>query len=65
MRVANARIAIGSSDSTLEIERTFTGGLAGSIVGLIAVVLAVTLVFGLIAIYTVEWLSQVRRGSDA
>ena len=65
VRVANARIAIGSSDSTLEIERTFSGGLAGSYVGLIAVVLAVTLVFGLIAIYTLEWLSQVRGGSDA
>ena len=64
VRVANARVAITSSDSTLEIERTFSGGLASSFVGQIAVVLAITMVFGLIAIYTIEWLSQVRRGSD-
>ena len=63
--LANARVAVVSSESTIEIERTFSGGLAGSILGQIAIVLAVTLVFGLIAIYAVEWLSQVRRGSEA
>jgi hypothetical protein len=62
VRLENARIAVTSSDSTLEVDRTFSGGLGGSIIGQLAVVLTVTLVFGLIAIYAWEWLSQLRSG---
>ena len=60
MRLENARIAVNSSDSTLEVDRTFSGGLGGSIVGQLAVVITVTIVFGLIAVYAWEWLSQLR-----
>lgn len=60
IRLENARIAVVSSDSTLEVDETFSGGLGGSIIGQLAVVLTVTLVFGLIAIYAWEWLSQLR-----
>jgi hypothetical protein len=48
----------------METSYTFSGGLAGSLLGRIAVVIAVTLVFGLIAIYAWEWLSQVRAGVE-
>lgn len=62
IRLENARIAVNSSVSTLEVDDTFSGGLGGSIIGQLAVVLTVTLVFGLIAIYALEWLSQLRSG---
>ncbi|GAB4337212.1 MAG: hypothetical protein Kow0010_25270 [Dehalococcoidia bacterium] len=58
--LAEARVAIQVSESNIEVEEDLTGGLGGTIIGQVAVVLAVTIVFGLIAIYTVEWLSQVR-----
>ena len=62
VRLENARIAVNSSASTMEVDRTFSGGLGGSIIGQLAVVVMVTIVFGLIAIYAWEWLSQLRRG---
>jgi len=64
IRLANAQVAVDSAESNIETSYTFSGGLAGSLLGRIAVGLAVTIVFGLIAIYTVEWLSQARSRSD-
>lgn len=58
--LAEARIAVQASESNIEIEEDLSGGLGGTIVGQVAVVLAVTIVFGLLAVYTVEWLAQVR-----
>jgi hypothetical protein len=60
IRLANAQVAVDSAESNIETSYTFSGGLAGSALGRVAVALAVTVVFGLIAIYTVEWLSQAR-----
>jgi hypothetical protein len=60
----DARTAAASAQSDIETSYSFSGGLAGSMLGRIAVVIAVTLVFGLIAIYAWEWLSQVRAGVD-
>ena len=64
IRLANAQVAVDSAESRVEASYTFSGGLAGSLIGRIAVGLAVTIVFGLIAIYTLEWLSQA-RSSDS
>lgn len=63
LRLNNARVAIASSQSSIETSYTSSGGVAGTLPGRIAVVFAVTLVFGLTAIYLFEWLSQVRAGS--
>ncbi|MEX0782494.1 MAG: hypothetical protein WD557_07580 [Dehalococcoidia bacterium] len=63
-RLADARAAASSAQSEMETSYTFSGGLAASTLGRIAVVIAVTLVFGLIAIYSWEWLSQVRAGVE-
>jgi hypothetical protein len=60
IRLANSQVAVDSAESTIETSYTFSGGLSGSVLGRIAVAVAVTVVFGLIAIYTVEWLSQLR-----
>jgi hypothetical protein len=60
----DARTAASSAQSDIETSFTFSGGLATSLLGRIAVVIAVTLVFGLIAIYSWEWLSQVRSGME-
>lgn len=43
---------------------TQSGGKGQSLLGRIAIVVVVTIVFGLIAIYAWEWLSQVRSGTD-
>ncbi|MGH2632958.1 MAG: hypothetical protein ACRDG3_06070 [Tepidiformaceae bacterium] len=43
---------------------TQSGGKGSSLIGRVAIVLVVTIVFGLIAIYAWEWLSQVREGAD-
>ena len=64
IRLANAEVAVDSAESHITASYTFSGGLAGSLIGRIAVAIAVTVVFGLIAIYTVEWLSQARTESD-
>lgn len=65
VRLANAQVAVDSAESNIETSYTFSGGLAGSLIGRVAVALVVTVVFGLIAIYTVEWLSQARSDSSA
>jgi len=66
IRLANAQVAVDSAESTVTTSYSFSGGLAGSLIGRIAVAIAITIVFGLIAIYTVEWLSQARsQKSDA
>jgi hypothetical protein len=62
-RLNNAYVTSIASQSTAEVTLTSSGGLGGTLIGQIAVVLAVTLIFGLIAIYLLEWLSQVRSGS--
>ncbi len=64
VRLANAEVAVGSAESYVTASYSSSGGLAGSMLGRIAVAIAVTVVFGLIAIYTVEWLSQARGSSD-
>ena len=61
-RLNNARVTVSASQSSAEVTYTSSGGIGGTLIGRIAVVLGVTLVFGLIAIYLLEWLSQVRRG---
>ncbi len=60
VRLQNARVAITSAQSAIETSYSTSGGVAGSLLGRIAVALAVTVVFGLIAIYLWEWLSQLR-----
>lgn len=57
----NVRAVIGSAESTVDTTYSASGGLAGSTLGRVAIVLAVTIVFGLIAIYGIEWLSQIRN----
>ncbi len=64
IRLANAQVAATSALSYIDTSYSFSGGLAGSMVGRIALAIAVTLVFGLIAIYTVEWLSPARSSSN-
>jgi hypothetical protein len=63
LRLNNARVAVTSAQSNVEVSYSASGGVGGSLIGRIAIVVAVTLVFGLIAIYVWEWLSQVRAGS--
>lgn len=63
-RLVDAQAAVGSAQSSAATTYSASGGLAGSTSGRAAVVLAVTIVFGLIAIYTLEWLSQIRRGAQ-
>ena len=65
IRLANADVAALSAESHMDTSYSASGGLAGSLVGRVAVALVVTIVFGLIAIYTLEWLSQARSSSDA
>ncbi|MBK9612660.1 hypothetical protein [Candidatus Amarobacter glycogenicus] len=60
IRLANAQVAVQSAESHVDASYSFSGGLAGSLLGRIAVALAVTIVFGLVAIYTLEWLSPAR-----
>jgi hypothetical protein len=64
IRLANAQVAVASAESHMDTSYTESGGLAGQTSGRIAVAIAVTIVFGLIAIYTVEWLSQARSGTS-
>jgi len=60
VRLEAAHVAVTSAQSTLETSYSASGGVSGTTMGRVAIVLAVTIVFGLIAIYLVEWLSQVR-----
>lgn len=64
IRLANAQVAVDSAESNIETSYSFSGGLAGSTLGRVAVAIVITIVFGLIAIYTVEWLSQARGTSS-
>jgi hypothetical protein len=64
-RLNDARAAVAGARSTVDVEESFSGGVAGTILGRAAVVVAVTLVGGLIAIYFVEWVSQVRAEPSA
>jgi len=62
-KIANARAAVTAAESNIDVSYSFSGGVAGTLIGRVAVALAFTVVFGLIAIYTLEWLSQVRAHS--
>ncbi len=64
IRLANAQVAVNSALSYMDTSYSFSGGLAGSLIGRIAVAIVVTIVFGLIAIYTVEWLSPARSSAN-
>lgn len=64
-RLANVRVAVRSAESDVEASYSLSGGIAGTTQGRVAVAIAFTLVFGVIAIYTVEWLSQLRRQGDS
>ena len=60
----NAVVAVTSAQSDIDVSYSFSGGLSGSNKGRIAIVFAVTIIFGLIAIYTIEWLSQIRSDNQ-
>ena len=60
----NAVVAVTSAQSDIDTSYSFSGGLSGSNKGRIAIVFAVTIIFGLIAIYTIEWLSQIRSDNQ-
>lgn len=62
-KIGNARAAVTAAESNIDTSYSFSGGVAGTLMGRVAVTLAFTIVFGLIAIYTLEWLSQVRAHS--
>lgn len=64
IRLANAQVAVNSALSYMDTSYSFSGGLSGSLIGRIAVAIVVTIVFGLIAIYTVEWLSPARSSKN-
>jgi hypothetical protein len=64
IRLANAQVAVDSAESRVLTSYSSSGGLAGSTLGRVAVAIAITIVFGLIAIYTLEWLSQARSSSE-
>lgn len=64
VNLGNAQIAVGSAESRLEVSYAFSGGLAGSLAGRVAVALAVTVIFGLVAIFALEWLSPSRRPGE-
>jgi hypothetical protein len=64
VRLANARVAVTSAQSGIDVSYSFSGGVAGTLRGRVAVALAITVVFGLIAIYGWEWLTQVRARSE-
>lgn len=60
----NAVVAVTSAQSDIDVSYSFSGGLSGSNRGRIAIVFAFTIIFGLVAIYTIEWLSQIRSNSQ-
>lgn len=61
--VANAQAAVTSAFSSADATNTASGGNVTSKLALLAIVIGVTVVFGLIAIYLLEWLSQLRAAS--
>lgn len=62
--VANAEITVNSALSTVDASYTTSGGHLNSKLGLAAIALGITVVFGLIAIYLIEWLSQLRESEQ-
>ena len=64
VRLANATVASSSAESYITTSYSASGGMGRTLIGRVAVVLVVTIVFGLIAIYTLEWLSNGLRPSD-
>lgn len=64
VRLANASVASTSAESYITVSYSASGGLGKSLIGRVAVVLVITIVFGLIAIYTLEWLSNGMRGEE-
>lgn len=63
-RVADAAAAGASAKSEIASSYSSSGGLAASTMGRSAVIVSFTLVFGLIAIYGIEWLSQIRANQQ-
>ncbi|MBK6664143.1 MAG: hypothetical protein IPG47_15790 [Thermoflexaceae bacterium] len=61
----NARATIANAQTTVDTSVSFSGGVAGTGMGRVAVAIAVTLVFGLISIYLLEWLLQIRENAPA
>jgi len=61
--VANAQAAVTSAFTSADATNTASGGNVSSTLALIAIVIGVTVVFGLIAIYLLEWLWQLRAAS--
>lgn len=59
----NARATVANAQTTVDTTVSFSGGVAGTRLGRVAVAIAVTLVFGIIAIYLLEWLMQVRENA--
>ncbi len=64
VRLANSTVAVTSAESYITVSYAASGGLGRTLIGRIAVVLVVTIVFGLIAIYTLEWLSDGLRKDE-
>lgn len=64
VRLANALIAVSAAEGFASVTYSSSGSRAGSLPGRIAVALAITVVFGLIAIYLVEWLRPGRCSPD-
>jgi hypothetical protein len=64
VNLGNAQIAVRSAESRIETSYSFSGGLAGTLAGRVAVALAVTVIFGLAAIFALEWLSPSRRPGE-
>lgn len=60
--VANAQAAAASAFTSADPSTTYSGGNVASPLALIAIVIGITIIFGLVAIYLLEWLSQVRAG---
>jgi hypothetical protein len=60
--VANAQAAVASAFASADPSTTVSGGNVTSVLALIAIAIGVTIVFGLIAIYLLEWFMQVRAG---
>ncbi len=63
-RLATGEVAAASADTTMTVSRSTSGGVGRSMIERVAVSLAITAVFGLVAIYLVEWLSQIRTNMD-
>jgi hypothetical protein len=63
VNLGNAQIAVRSAESRITTAYAFSGGLAGELPGRVAVGLAVAVIFGLVAIFALEWLKPSQRRS--